>query len=72
MPNEKENITCKNIEKNHEHPKFYHLIPDERVPGIAMKGNADCLCFNFNPDDNNSWRYTVYQQYTMWYWGHLG
>ena len=56
MPNEKEYVCCKNKEKNHEHPEFYHLILDERVLDLAMKENADCLCFNFNPGDNSSWR----------------
>ena len=72
MPHEKENISSRNIEKNHEYSKFYHLIPGERVLGIAMKGNADWLYFNFHPDGKNSWRYTSYQQYSVWYWGHLG
>lgn len=36
-----------------------------------MKKNADWLCFNFNPDDNSSWRYNVHRQYTIWQWGHL-
>ena len=72
MPNEKENVCCKNKDKNHEHPEFYHLVLDERVLDLAMKENADWLCFNFNPDDNSSWRYTAYRQYTMWHWGHLG
>ena len=63
---------CRNKEKNHEHPEFYHLLLDEWVLDLAMKKNADWLCFNFNPDDNSSWTYTAYRHYTMWCWGHLG
>ena len=58
--------------KNHEDSDFYHLVLEDRVFDLAMKGNADWLCFNFNPDDNSNWRYTVYRQYMMWQWGHLG
>ena len=72
MPYEKENVCCKNKEKNYEHPECYHLVLDKRVLDLAVKGNADWLCFNFNQDDNSSWKYTAYQQYTMWHWGHLG
>ena len=54
MLNEKENVCCKNKAKNHEHLEFYHMVVDKRVFDLVMKGNADCLCFNFNPDDNSS------------------
>ena len=37
-----------------------------------MKGNADWLCCNFNPNENSSWRYTAYWQFTLPHWGYLG
>ena len=63
----KKNVKTK--KKNHKQPEFYHLVLDERVLDLAIKGNADWLYFNFNPDDNSSWKYTAYRQYTMWHWG---
>ena len=65
MPNEKENVSCKNKAKNHEHPEFYHLVLDERVLDLTMKGNADWSCFNLNLGDRSSWRYAAYRQYTV-------
>ena len=71
MASERENVCCRNNSKNHEHLEFQQLVLDEKVLELAMKGNADWLSYNFNPDENSSWRYTAYQQYTLWYWGYL-
>ena len=38
MPYEKENVCCKNKEKNYEHPECYHLVLDKRVLDLAVKG----------------------------------
>ena len=72
MLNERENVCCKNKTKNHEHPEFHQLVLDEKVLDLAMKGNADWLCYNFNPNENSSWRDTAYRQFTLWDLGYLG
>ena len=72
MLNERENVCCKNKAKNHEHPEFHQLVLDENVLDLAMKGNADWLCYIFNPNENSSWRYKAYRQFTLWHWGYLG
>ena len=48
MLNERENVCCNNKTKNHEDPEFHQLVLDEKVLDLAMKGNADWLCYNFN------------------------
>ena len=50
MLNERENVCCNNKTKNHEDPEFHQLVLDEKVLDLAMKGNADWLCYNFNPN----------------------
>ena len=66
MLNERENVCCKNKTKNHKHPEFHQLVLDEKVLDLAMKGNADWLCYNFNPNENSSWQYKAYRQFTLW------
>ena len=66
MLNERENVCCKNKTKNHKHPEFHQLILDEKVLDLAMKGNADWLCYNFNPNENSSWQCKAYRQFTLW------
>ncbi|XP_057290742.1 P2X purinoceptor 7-like [Hydractinia symbiolongicarpus] len=72
MEEERDQVCCQNNIKNHENAEFRHLILDDRVLDLAMRGNSDWLQYPFDPEENACWRYTAYRQYIMWFWGHLG
>ena len=71
MPSEKENLCCRNHTKSHENPEFRSLVLNDKVLELSMKTNSHGLSYRFNPEENASWRYTAYRQYTMWFWGVL-
>ena len=72
MPKQRENVCCKNDERNHEHPDFHLIVLDDTVLGVAMKNNSDLWYYTFDVNNNACWRFTAYRQYIMWHWGKLG